>query len=60
MTTLAGKSPGDPFNLEVDILGRYVERLLRKSGTLGRSDISGSGKEEDVSLSIEELISQGF
>jgi riboflavin synthase len=27
-TTLGGKSPGDRVNLEVDILAKYVERLL--------------------------------
>ncbi len=27
-TTLAGKAIGDPVNLEVDILGKYIERLL--------------------------------
>jgi riboflavin synthase len=27
-TTLGGKGPGDPVNLEVDVLAKYVERLL--------------------------------
>ena len=27
-TTLAERQPGDPVNLEVDLLGKYVERLL--------------------------------
>jgi riboflavin synthase len=27
-TTLGGKAPGDPLNLEVDVLAKYVERLL--------------------------------
>jgi riboflavin synthase len=28
-TTLGGLSPGDPVNLEVDVLAKYVERSLR-------------------------------
>jgi riboflavin synthase len=26
-TTLGGRGPGDPVNLEVDIVAKYVERL---------------------------------
>lgn len=28
LTTLGTKQPGDPVNLEVDVLAKYVERLL--------------------------------
>ncbi len=28
VTTLGIKGPGDPVNLEVDLLAKYVERLL--------------------------------
>ena len=28
VTTLGTKQPGDPVNLEVDVLAKYVERLL--------------------------------
>ncbi len=28
LTTLGRKQPGDPVNLEVDIVAKYVERLL--------------------------------
>jgi riboflavin synthase len=28
VTTLGAKAPGDPVNLEVDVLAKYVERLL--------------------------------
>lgn len=31
-TNLGAKQPGDPVNLEVDILGKYVEKLLGKQG----------------------------
>ena len=27
LTTLSGKAPGDPVNLEVDVIAKYVERL---------------------------------
>jgi riboflavin synthase len=30
VTTLGSLQPGDPVNLEVDILAKYVERLLRR------------------------------
>jgi riboflavin synthase len=32
VTTLGAKQPGDPVNLEVDVLAKYVERLLTGSG----------------------------
>ena len=30
LTTLGHKGPGDPVNIEVDVLAKYVERLLAK------------------------------
>jgi riboflavin synthase len=30
VTTLGTKAPGDPVNLEVDVLAKYVERLLQQ------------------------------
>jgi riboflavin synthase len=32
-TTLGSKQPGEPVNLEVDVLAKYVERLLTHSDT---------------------------
>ena len=29
-TTLGGLQPGDEVNLEVDVLAKYVERLVRR------------------------------
>jgi riboflavin synthase len=29
LTTLGAKQPGDPVNLEVDVIAKYVERLLQ-------------------------------
>ncbi|NEC65141.1 riboflavin synthase [Streptomyces sp. SID9727] len=33
LTTLGIKGPGDPVNLEVDVIAKYVERLLGKEDT---------------------------
>ena len=32
VTTLGGLAPGDEVNLEVDVLAKYVERLLASRG----------------------------
>jgi riboflavin synthase len=32
LTTLGRKGPGDPVNIEVDVLAKYVERLLARPG----------------------------
>ncbi|MEV7437664.1 riboflavin synthase [Streptomyces griseoviridis] len=36
LTTLGRKQPGDPVNLEVDIVAKYVERLLATGPGAGR------------------------
>ena len=46
MTNLHSLNPGDPVNLEADLIAKYVEKMIR--GEAGRS------------LSIEELVEQGF
>jgi riboflavin synthase len=35
-TTLAGLAPGHEVNIETDLLGRYVERLMQSGGRHGR------------------------
>ncbi len=40
-TTFAERHPGDLVNLEVDIIAKYVERLLRKGGSIIRKDSTG-------------------
>ncbi|MCM2580277.1 riboflavin synthase [Streptomyces meridianus] len=37
LTTLGTKQAGDPVNLEVDVLAKYVERLLGDRRTAGRA-----------------------
>ena len=32
VTTLGERAPGDPVNLEVDVLAKYVDRLIRRTG----------------------------
>ncbi|HUL15523.1 MAG TPA: riboflavin synthase [Terriglobales bacterium] len=49
-TNIRDRKPGDPVNLEGDILGKYVERHLS----------ARQGGRAESSLSIEELIQQGF
>jgi riboflavin synthase len=39
-TTLSSKKPGDPVNLESDIIGRYVERLIKQDVIAKDSNLS--------------------
>jgi len=49
-TTLRLRKPGDIVNIETDIIGRYVERLL-----------SGSGPaKESAGISMQKLMENGF
>jgi riboflavin synthase len=47
MTNLGSLKKGDPVNLEVDMIAKYVEKMMRGEG-------SGTG------LTIEELVAKGF
>ena len=52
-TTLLGKKPGDPVNLENDIVGKYVERLLQP--------YAGSRDQEKTStITRDFLLKYGF
>jgi riboflavin synthase len=46
MTNLKALRPGDPVNLEADLVAKYVEKMMK----------TGSGS----SLTIEDLVGQGF
>jgi riboflavin synthase len=46
-TNLSSLKPGDPVNLEADLIAKYVEKMI-------------SGNAEESSLTIEELVRQGF
>ncbi|HKS72034.1 MAG TPA: riboflavin synthase [Terriglobales bacterium] len=47
MTNLASLKKGDPVNLEVDMVAKYVEKML-------------SGDSSNTPLTLERLVSQGF
>ncbi|GAA3490625.1 riboflavin synthase [Streptomyces cremeus] len=50
LTTLGVKQPGDPVNLEVDVLAKYVERLLgTQHGDPARTDTgTGTGTDKET------------
>src|SRR6185369_11588517 len=50
MTTLRFKKPGDSVNIETDIIGKYVERLLPGAGSTGESG----------GISMKKLLENGF
>jgi riboflavin synthase len=47
MTNLKSLAPGDPVNLEADLIAKYVEKMMSDEGQEG-------------SLTVEELVRQGF
>ncbi len=53
MTTLGSRNPGSKVNLEADIIGKYVERLLL-SKEPGKREPAGLG------ISMEMLVEKGF
>lgn len=46
LTNLGSLKPGDPVNLEADVIAKYVEKMMRGSA--------------QSSLDVEELVRQGF
>ncbi|MFZ0818301.1 MAG: riboflavin synthase [Candidatus Sulfotelmatobacter sp.] len=47
MTNLNSLKPGDPVNLEADLIAKYVEKMM-------------SRETDESSLTVEELVRQGF
>jgi riboflavin synthase len=47
MTNLHSLKPGDPVNLEADLIAKYVEKMMK-------------GNSSQNSLTIEDLVEQGF
>ena len=47
MTNLKSLKPGDPVNLEVDLVAKYVEKMIK-------------GKSANSSLTVERLVREGF
>lgn len=56
-TNLADLAPGDGFNFEVDILGKYVARMLDRRGNAADRDRSGRG---DGAVDEQLLADHGF
>ncbi len=47
LTNLGSLKPGDPVNLEADVIAKYVEKMMTR-------------EETQSSLAVEELVKQGF
>ncbi len=47
MTNLGSLKPGDPVNLEADLIAKYVEKMMKAESARG-------------SITVEELVQQGF
>jgi riboflavin synthase len=47
MTNLKSLKPGDPVNLEADLIAKYVEKMMTR-------------EQPQSSLTVEELVKQGF
>lgn len=47
MTNLGSLKPGDPVNLEADLIAKYVEKMIK-------------GEAAQSSVTVEELVQQGF
>jgi len=47
MTNLHSLKPGDPINLEADLIAKYVEKMMK-------------GEADENSLTVEDLVRQGF
>ena len=47
MTNLKSLKAGDPVNLEVDMIAKYVEKMMK-------------GESAESSLTLEQLVAQGF
>ncbi len=47
LTNLGSLKPGDPVNLEADVIAKYVEKMMTREASAG-------------SLTVEQLVEQGF
>ncbi len=47
-TTLGLKKPGEPVNLEVDVIAKYVERLLGARGSAPADNDDNDDNDEDI------------
>ena len=47
LTNLGSLKPGDPVNLEADVIAKYVEKMMK-------------GEPAQNTITVEELVQQGF
>ena len=47
LTNLGSLKPGDPVNLEADVIAKYVEKMMK-------------GEPAQSSITVEDLVGQGF
>ena len=59
-TVLLGKKPGDTVNLENDIVGKYVQKLLGNAMGAGEGAPSGASGQSQSRLTLEFLEANGF
>ena len=59
-TTLLGKKPGDIVNLENDIVGKYVERLMNFNGLQKTESIDKANRGSNSNITMEFLAENGF
>lgn len=55
ITTIGFKKPGDLVNIETDMIGKYVKKILK--GNVSKNDASSVGKKD---ISLELLAKNGF
>lgn len=55
ITTIGRKKPGDTVNIETDMIGKYVKKLLK--GNVSKNDASSVGRKD---ISMELLARNGF
>lgn len=58
MTTIEKKNAGDKVNIETDMLGKYVQKILNKSIGAEHSDATNGSSHKDISLGL--LAKKGF
>lgn len=59
-TTLLGKKPGDIVNLENDIVGKYIEKLMQPYQAAGTGGAGGNPPSGSSGLTMEFLQEYGF
>ena len=59
-TNLSQRKPGDPVNLEADILGKYIEQHLAARSRASQQTEAAAEAEHQPQITIKNLIEQGW